>query len=282
MRTQGEEESKNVEDRRGIGGGKIVGGGIGAVILGIIVYFLGGDPSAVLNQSGSSSNFTQEQKAAQEPSRHFISIVLKETEDVWHKLFSDMGQEYREPGLVLFSGQAQAEGCGFASAAMGPFYCPASEKVFIDLSFYDELKNKFHAPGDFTMAYVVAHEVGHHVQKLLGTEEKVHSMQQQLGEKERNRLSVKLELQADFYAGVWAHYTQQMKNIIEPGDIDEAIVAAQAIGDDRLQQQSQGYVVPDAFTHGTSEQRAYWFKLGYETGDMSKGDTFNSDLAMNE
>lgn len=284
MLWKGREESRNVEDRRGWGGGgKLVGGGIGTLVLGLIIYFLGGDPSAIFNQTSTgSSNFTEQQKAQQEEAKHFVSVVLKETEDVWHKLFADMGSEYREPKLTLYSGQIEAEGCGFASSAMGPFYCPGDEKVYIDLSFYDELKNKFHAPGDFTMAYVVAHEVGHHVQKLLGIADKVHAMQQQLGEKEANKLSVKLELQADFYAGVWAHYTQQMKNILEPGDIDEALNAANAIGDDRLQRENQGYVVPDAFTHGTSQQRMYWFKLGYDTGDMTKGDTFNSELALNE
>jgi predicted metalloprotease len=282
MLWKGREGSQNVEDRRGSGGGKLVGGGIGALVIGLIVYFLGGDPSAIFNQAGSGgSNFTEQQRAAQKESEQFVSVVLKETEDVWHKIFADMGKEYREPKLDIFNGQTVAEGCGFASAAVGPFYCPGDEKIYIDLSFCDDLKTKFKSPGDFAVAYVVAHEVGHHVQKLLGIEDKVRTMRQQLDEKESNKLSVKLELQADFFAGVWAHYTQQMKNIIEPGDIDEALNAANAIGDDRLQRENQGEVVPDAFTHGTSQQRMYWFKLGYDTGDIKQGDTFNSDLAMN-
>ncbi len=203
----------------------------------------------------------------------FVKVVLKDTEDVWNKLFQERGETYQEPILVLFTGVDQS-GCGTASAAMGPFYCPEDSKVYIDLSFYDDLQSRFGAPGDFAMAYVVAHEVGHHVQDLWGISDKVHAARQRLSEEEYNKLSVKLELQADFLAGVWAHHDQELNNILEPGDIEEALTAANAIGDDRLQKQSQGYVVPDAFTHGTSEQRMYWFKKGFETGDIEQGDTF--------
>lgn len=281
MRWQGREESSNIDDRRGFGGGKIVGGGIGALIIGAIVYLLGGDPSAILNQSNNSQPLSPTEQVHQDSAKHFVAVVLKETENIWHKQFSEMGRDYREPTISLYSGETNAEGCGFASSAMGPFYCPGDEHVYIDLSFYDELKNKFHAPGEFAMAYVVAHEVGHHVQKLLGIEEKVQRARQQMDEREANRLSVKLELQADFLAGVWAHYAQEMDDIIEPGDIDDALRAASSVGDDKLQQQSQGRVMPDAFTHGTSAQRMYWFKKGYETGDITQGDTFNdASLAM--
>ncbi len=200
----------------------------------------------------------------------FVAVVLKDTEDVWGELL----QNYKQPHLRMFTGAVQSA-CGNASAAVGPFYCPGDEKVYIDLSFFKELKNRFGAPGDFAMAYVIAHEVGHHVQNLLGTSDKVSALQRRGSTKEANRLSVMLELQADFYAGVWANHAQQMKNILQPGDIDEALNAANAIGDDRLQQQSQGEVVPDAFTHGTSAQRMYWFKKGFQTGDIEQGDTFN-------
>jgi hypothetical protein len=202
--------------------------------------------------------------------------VLADTEDVWNNLFSQMNQQYQEPTLVMFTGMVESA-CGNASSASGPFYCPADRKVYIDLSFYDELKDKLNAPGDFAMAYVIAHEVGHHVQNLLGISEKVQRARSQLSETEYNKLSVKLELQADFFAGVWANHAQKMQNILEAGDIEEALNAANAIGDDRLQKQSRGVVVPDAFTHGTSAQRMYWFKKGFETGDLRQGDTFNSN-----
>ena len=212
--------------------------------------------------------------AAEAEADSLVRVVLKETEDVWNREFAQMNRQYEEPTLVLFSGTVESA-CGNASAASGPFYCPADHKVYIDLSFYDELQN-LNATGDFAMAYVVAHEVGHHVQNLLGISEKVQAERGRLSETEYNRLSVKLELQADFLAGVWAHHTQKLQNVIEPGDIEEALNAANAIGDDRLQKQSRGYVVPDAFTHGTSAQRMYWFKKGFETGDIRQGDTFNS------
>lgn len=277
MRWQGRRESGNVEDRRGTSrGGLIAGGGIGGIVIALLIYFLGGDPSQVMNmqQAGPQQQLSPEQQAAEDEAAGFVKVVLAETEDVWNKVFSEMGQQYREPTLVLFTGVVESA-CGNASSASGPFYCPADEKVYIDLSFYDELHHKLNAPGDFAMAYVIAHEVGHHIQKITGISDKVQRMRGRVSETEYNKLSVKLELQADFLAGVWAHHTQQLQNIIEPGDIEEALNAANAIGDDRLQQQAQGYVVPDAFTHGTSQQRMYWFKKGFETGDIRQGDTFS-------
>ena len=277
MRWVGRQQSGNVEDRRGMGGGgKIaIGGGAGVIIL-IISLLLGQNPLEYINPGGSDGSQIQQQQPFSEEENEkaeFVRVVLKDTEDVWHKLFQERGETYQEPKLVLFSGVDQS-GCGTASAAMGPFYCPEDAKVYIDLSFYDDLQSRFGAPGDFAMAYVVAHEVGHHVQDLWGSSDKVHAMRQRLSEEEYNKLSVKLELQADFLAGVWAHHDQELNNILEPGDIEEALTAANAIGDDRLQKQSQGYVVPDAFTHGTSAQRMYWFKKGFETGDIEQGDTF--------
>ena len=275
MRWIGRQGSGNVEDRRGKGGGLAIGG-IGGVIVVVIALLLGKNPMDYINVDNQQSY--QEQSAApsaeEDQKYEFVRVVLKDTEDVWHKLFQESGSQYQEPQLVVFAGSSQS-GCGFASAATGPFYCPADSKVYIDLSFYDQLQSQFGAPGDFAMAYVIAHEVGHHVQHLLGISDKVHRAQQNISEAEANALSVKLELQADFLAGVWAHHANEMKNILESGDIDEALQAANAIGDDRLQKQSQGYVVPDAFTHGTSEQRMYWFKRGYETGDLKQGDTFS-------
>jgi predicted metalloprotease len=279
MRWIGREGSGNVQDRRGMGGKLAVGGGLGGIIVLLISWLMGGNPLEMINTGEPS--VTQEQTSPpQDEQAKFVSVVLKDTEDVWHKLFSEeVGSDYQEPTLVLFSGTDKS-GCGFASAATGPFYCPLDKSVFIDLSFYDQLSNRFGASGDFAMAYVVAHEVGHHVQNLLGVSEKVHQARERISEAEANKLSVALELQADFYAGVWAHHAEQMKHILDPGDIEEALKAANAIGDDRLQMQSQGYVVPDAFTHGTSAQRMRWFKKGFDTGDMKQGDTFQS-LASN-
>ncbi|HLO71120.1 MAG TPA: neutral zinc metallopeptidase [Flavipsychrobacter sp.] len=282
MLWKGRRQSDNVEDVRGGGGmgGKVIGGGIGTLVIAVIIYFLGGDPSQVLQQAGSvpqqqTSNEPYQESAQEKEGREFIATILAETEDVWNKQFpQQFGKNYEEPKLRIFSGETQS-GCGGASSSMGPFYCPADNMVYIDLSFYDDLHNKLNAPGDFTMAYVIAHEVGHHIQHLLGISDKVHAMRSRLSEAEFNKLSVKLELQADFLAGVWAHYTQT-KGIIEPGDIEEALNAANAIGDDRLQKQATGSVVPDAFTHGTSAQRMRWFKKGYETGDVEQGDTFNA------
>lgn len=276
MRWTGRQQSRNVDDRRGSGGRVAIGGGIGGIIIVVIALLMGKNPLEYIdvNQGNPTQSYEQPTSAADDEYAAFVKVVLQDTEDVWNKIFAqELKADYQEPVLVLFSGSDQS-GCGHASAATGPFYCPADQQVYIDLSFYDQLKHRFGAPGDFAMAYVVAHEVGHHVQYLLGTSEKVHRAQQNLSEAEANALSVKLELQADFYAGLWAHHAQQMKNILEPGDIEEALQAANAIGDDRLQQESQGYVVPDAFTHGTSEQRMYWFKKGFETGDLRQGNTF--------
>jgi len=274
MQWRGQRESDNIEDRRGMSGTtKLVGGGIGTLIIAVIVYFMGGDPSKELNAPQTSAPQSQSMPAAGDDSlRHFTAVVLGETEDVWNRLFQDMGSRYREPALVLFSGQTQSE-CGGADAATGPFYCPADQKVYLDLSFFRELNERFHVPGNFAMAYVIAHEVGHHVQQLMGISGKVHQLQQRTDEAGANRLSVKLELQADFFAGVWAHYAKDLQ--LNEADIRSALTAANAIGDDRLQKESQGYVVPDAFTHGTSEQRMYWFKKGYDTGDVNQGDTFS-------
>ena len=273
MQWRGRRESGNIEDRRGITGGHVAFGGIGGLIIAAVVYFLGGNPSDVLQQPDQSSQngYTNN---ANDTLEHYIGVVLADTEDVWDSLFSSMHRQYNKPTLVIFSGETDA-GCGYASAATGPFYCPADQKVYIDLSFANELSERFGASnGDFAMAYVLAHEVGHHVQNLLGITEKMDRMRSQLSESEYNKLSVKLELQADFLAGVWAHYDQKMKHVLDAGDVNEALSAANAVGDDRLQKEMQGRVVPDAFTHGTSEQRMYWFKKGYSTGDLNQGDTF--------
>lgn len=277
MKWQGRSGSGNVEDRRGMGGKIAIGGGLGGVIVLILSLLFGNDISqtdtdAINNGTQSQGNYTPSEAENQEA--QFVSVVLKDTEDVWHTLFQQRGSDYVEPHLVLFTNTVDS-GCGGASSATGPFYCPLDSKVYIDLSFYDELRDRFGAPGDFAMAYVVAHEVGHHVQNLLGVSAKVDAMRGRLSQKEMNALSVKVELQADFYAGVWANHAQEMKDILEPGDIDEALNAANAIGDDRLQRESQGRVVPDAFTHGTSKQRMYWFKKGFDTGDIDQGDTFD-------
>ena len=281
MLWQGRRQSSNVEDRRGIGAGGIaIGGGVIGVIAIIINLLMGGDPSQIpeMLPQQQSQPMSPEQQAADDERAQFVKVVLAETEDVWHSILQKEGREYPEPTLVLFRDVVQS-GCGNASAASGPFYCPPDQKLYIDLSFYEEMQNRFNAPGDFAMAYVVAHEVGHHVQNLMGTTEKMARARERMGEREYNKLSVKLELQADFLAGVWAHYANRAK-ILEAGDIEEALNAANAIGDDRLQNQSQGTVVPDAFTHGTSEQRMYWFKKGFETGDPAQGDTF-SDPSLN-
>lgn len=279
MQWRGRRSSSNVDDRRGISGGGIAaGGGVVGLIIYLLVTYLGGgtpDPSQLpqISTETNQTTLTPEEKAADDERAAFVKVVLAETEDVWNKLYADNGQQYAEPTLVLFR-NAVASACGNASSASGPFYCPGDNQIYIDLSFYQDLQNRLNAPGDFAMAYVVAHEVGHHIQNLNGTAEKVSRLRQQLDEKEFNRYSVMLELQADFLAGVWAYHTQKMKNILDPGDIEEALNAANAIGDDRLQKQSTGQVVPDAFTHGTSAQRMYWFKKGYQTGDIRQGDTF--------
>jgi uncharacterized protein len=280
MLWKGRRESANVEDRRGIGGGGLaVGGGLGGIVLLVVAMLFGVDPRQLMEQqpAGGPSAGTQTSRQVnpqEEELKRFSTVVLAETEDVWNDIFRQAGRQYREPTLVLFTEQVRSA-CGQASAAVGPFYCPGDQKVYLDLTFFRELHSQFRAPGDFAQAYVIAHEVGHHVQQLLGTSERVSAMQARAGEAQANQLSVRLELQADFYAGVWAHYAQK-RGIIEPGDFEEALRAASAIGDDRLQKESQGYVVPDSFTHGTSEQRARWFRRGLETGDIRQGDTFNA------
>lgn len=278
MRWQGRRESSNVEDRRGLSPKGMIGGGIGTIVIVLVVMLLGGDPSSLLQNIDTTNQQTSgeyKESAEEKELASFVSVVLAETEDVWHQIFSDIGREYSEPKLVLFSGSVQSA-CGVAGSSTGPFYCPGDQKLYIDLSFYKELQSKFKAPGDFAMAYVVAHEVGHHIQNLLGTMDKVQSLRSRLSEAEYNKYSVRLELQADFYAGVWAHYTDKLKGLLEQGDLDEALNAASAVGDDRIQKQMQGYVAPESFTHGTSEQRKKWFYKGYTTGDIRQGDTFKS------
>ena len=278
MQWLGRRGSSNVEDRRGIsGGGLVTGGGILGVIIYFVYTFLSGgdiDPSQIpqVNPQANRTELSAEEKKADDQRVDFVKVVLADTEDVWNKLLKESGQQYQEPTLVLFRDVVQSA-CGNASAASGPFYCPGDGKLYIDLSFYEEMQTKLNAPGDFAMAYVVAHEVGHHIQNLNGTAEKIAQLRQRASETEANRYSVMMELQADFLAGVWAHYEQKMK-FLDKGDIEEALNAANAIGDDRLQKRSTGVVVPDAFTHGTSEQRMYWFKKGYETGDIKQGNTF--------
>ena len=279
MKWGGRRQSDNLEDRRGVSGGQVaVGGGIIGVIVLLVNMFLGGDASSVLNsvvnQTQQGGGEPVELSARDKEMGQMVNAILVDTEDVWTKIFEENGQTYEYPKLVLFRDGVQT-GCGNASAASGPFYCPEDKKVYMDLAFFDELQTRFGAKGgDFAIAYVIAHEIGHHVQTLLGTSDKVRGAQQQGNETEANKLSVALELQADFYAGVWAHYDEKMNKILEDGDIEEALSAANAVGDDAIQKRTQGSVVPDSFTHGTSQQRMYWFKKGFETGDIKQGDTF--------
>ena len=279
MRWSGRRQSNNVEDRRGIGGGTMMaGGGIGTVIVLLAVMFLGGDPAVVLQQMnqanvGGGSTAVDVNTPEAQRAKEFVSVVLADTEDVWNDLFAKAGREYREPTLVLFSGGVESA-CGFAGTSVGPFYCPADEKVYIDLAFFDELERRFNAEGDFAQAYVIAHEIGHHVQKVLGIEERTHAARGRMSERQANDLSVRQELQADYFAGVWAHHAQRTKQILEAGDVEEALNAASAVGDDNIQKQTQGRITPDSFTHGTSAQRAKWFRKGLESGDMNGGDTF--------
>ena len=283
MRWRGREESKNIEDRRGRGmsaGGAAIGG-VGALVLlvlgaifGIDVQPLlqGGGPQAAVDQGGQVA----EANPAQEEARGLVAVVLKDTEDVWHEQFRLLGKQYSPPGLVFYDDRTPTDGCGSGAAAMGPFYCPADQKVYIDLSFFEELKRRHGAPGDFAQAYVIAHEVGHHVQNLLGTSTAVRRKQASLRDKAAiNDLSVRLELQADFYAGLWAHHAQRTKQILEEGDVQEALQAAAAIGDDRLQKQARGFAQKETFTHGSSSQRMAWFVRGLKTGDIDQGDTFS-------
>lgn len=280
MRWQLGRRSKNVEDRRGVQlSGPVVGGGIGAVLLSLLVALLGGDPSVIWEQDGAQGDRpTAESQGttgsqAQDQMADFVSVVLADTEDTWSDVFRRNGSTYVEPKLVLYSGAVESA-CGFARSAVGPFYCPRDQKVYIDLSFYRDLKNRYQAPGDFAQAYVVAHEVGHHVQNLLGISDKVRALQNQVDQVKANQLSVRLELQADCFAGVWANRTQQSRQTLEEGDIEEALNAASSIGDDRLQQQARGYVVPESFTHGSSAERVRWFKRGIQTGDPQQCNTF--------
>jgi predicted metalloprotease len=278
MRWAGRRGSGNIEDRRGMTPRVAVGGGLGLIIV-VIALLLGKNPGTILNNLPTQSQQTSGEAVNdphQEELKQFVSVVVADTEEIWGQLFQQAGETYRPPTVVLFTDQVESA-CGFASAASGPFYCPPDEKVYLDLSFFDELSQRFGAKGDFAAAYVVAHEIGHHVQKQLGITEKMDAMRGRVSEEEYNQMSVRLELQADFLAGVFAHYEQTSLNVIEAGDIDEALATASAIGDDRLQKQTQGYVVPDAFTHGTSQQRAAWFRRGFESGDMSQGDTFAVD-----
>ncbi|OQX19331.1 MAG: flagellar biosynthesis protein FlgM [Desulfobulbaceae bacterium A2] len=277
--------SDNIEDRRGQGlSRRIKGGGIGVLLLALVGMYFGIDPALILNLLGGgdiqlSETATQRQTTqdpAQDRLADFISVVLADTEDTWKEQFQRMGATYQEPKLVLFSNVVQSA-CGFAQAATGPFYCPGDGKVYIDLGFYDELKHKLHAPGDFAQAYVVAHEIGHHVQNLLGISDKVHTARQRVSQAEYNQLSVRLELQADCFAGIWAHHADRSRGVVEPGDIEEALNAASQIGDDRLQRANRGYVTPDSFTHGSSAQRMRWFRRGFTSGRIQDCNTFGTD-----
>ncbi|MCP6762486.1 MAG: neutral zinc metallopeptidase [Fischerella sp. CENA71] len=276
MRWEFGRRSTNVEDRRGSRvSAPVVGGGIGAVVLAVIVALLGGDPSIIFDQTQTPSDRSPQTQrpATEDQAADFVSVVLGDTEDTWSNLFQQSGKTYVEPKLVLFS-DAVKSACGLARSAVGPFYCPADQKLYIDLSFYQDLKNKYQAPGDFAQAYVIAHEVGHHVQNLMGISNRVSRLQRQTNEVEANQLSVRQELQADCFAGVWAYHANQSRQILEAGDVEEALNAASAIGDDRLQSQSKGYVVPESFTHGSSAQRVRWFKRGIQTGNPAQCNTF--------
>ena len=283
MRWRSGRRSSNVEDRRGRRiGRKTAGGGLGVLVIALIAMYFGVDPSVFLNQQGppsvgtssysdSTSNTPEDRQLVE-----FVSVVLADTEDTWNALFQRWDKSYTEPTLVLFSGAVESA-CGYAQAAVGPFYCPRDQKVYIDLSFYNDLKNRFRAPGDFAQAYVIAHEIGHHVQTLLGISEKVHKLRSRVSKVEANRLSVMQELQADCFAGIWAHYADKARQILEEGAIEEALNAASSIGDDRLQKQSRGYITPDSFTHGSSAQRVRWFRQGLESGNVSQCNTFKAD-----
>ncbi len=282
MRWRDGRRSTNIEDRRSrrIPGG-VKGGGIGIILLALVGMYFGIDPSLILNMgqnmqsTPAAGSRTVQPSAKEQQEADFISVVLADTEDVWSQVFREMGGTYKKPTLVLFTGAVRSA-CGLAQSAMGPFYCPGDQKVYIDLAFYDDLKNQLDSPGDFAQAYVVAHEIGHHVQKLLGISDQVHELRRKLSTRQYNKISVRLELQADCFAGVWANRDNKMRNVLEPGDIEEALNAASHIGDDRLQKQARGYVTPDSFTHGTSAQRVRWFKQGFSSGDINSCDTFGA------
>jgi len=283
MKWKGRRQSGNIEDIRTSGGRRSVGfkgGVIGTIILAIVIYLMGGNPLQVLNLSDTDQSVAVEETQLSTHDKEmgdFISVILADTEDVWNKLFNSMGKTYREPKLVLFRGGVKSA-CGFAEDVTGPFYCPADEKVYIDIEFLEKLQNKLGATGDFAVAYIIAHEVGHHVQKLLGIMDELNEVRASgANEKTINQMTVKLELQADFLAGVWVNHGQQMHNFLEQGDLEEALNAASAVGDDQIQMNTRGYVTPDSFQHGTSEQRKKWLKKGIETGDISQGDTFNAN-----
>ena len=282
MRWERGRRSDNIEDRRGmrVSGRGLAGGGIGAIVLALVAMYFGVDPSVVLNQTGTLAPAEEVQQQTsfspeEEKLKEFMSVVLADTEDVWGSLFQASGQTYQQPKLVLFSGAVQSA-CGFAEAAMGPFYCPADQKLYLDMSFFNDLAQRHDAPGDFAQAYVVAHEVGHHVQTLLGIAEQVHAARSRGGEAEGNAMQVRMELQADCFSGVWAHHAHKQRQILEPGDTEEALAAAAGVGDDRLQKQTRGVVVPDSFTHGSSEQRMRWFSRGLQSGDPGQCDTFKA------
>jgi predicted metalloprotease len=278
MLWKGRRESDNIEDRRGISRGGLAVGGLGGIVILVIALFMGLDPRSLLQETAENVTVGSERARTSSPAedelKQFVAVVLADTEDVWTDIFRRTGKEYRDPRLVLFTDQVQSA-CGVAGSSAGPFYCPGDQKVYIDLAFYRELRDRLGAPGDFAQAYVIAHEVGHHVQKLLGISDEVHAAQLRMSRSQANQLSVRLELQADFFAGVWANKAKN-KGLLEAGDIEEALGAASAVGDDRLQRESQGRVVPESFTHGTSEQRVRWFRKGLDTGDLNQGDTFNA------
>jgi uncharacterized protein len=285
MRWRDGRESDNIEDRRGMSlsrGAKIGGvSGLGLVAVVLISMFLGVDPTVLLQggpeiQTPSVSEQRSGRPAVKDDLRTFVAVVLGDTEDVWHEAFRKMGRTYQAPKLVLFSGAVESA-CGMAGSATGPFYCPSDHKVYLDLSFFEDLRTRFGAPGDFAQAYVIAHEVGHHVQTLLGISQKVNQLQSRVNPSERNKLSVRMELQADCLAGAWAQQANKSRQILEAGDVEEGLNAASAIGDDRIQRKTRGYVVPDAFTHGSAAQRVHWFKLGLQSGNIQACDTFNTD-----
>lgn len=283
MRWRGGRRSSNIEDRRGAKATpRLLGGGIGTIVLVLVAMYFGVDPTPLIQtmQQSPSASTSGKRPSAEDlkndPLADMVSVVVGDTEDVWKAIFQQQGRRYEEPTLVMFSG-ATGSACGLGQAAMGPFYCPADKKVYIDLSFYDQMRNRFRAPGDFAQAYVIAHEIGHHVQNLLGVSSQVHRMKQRVSKVEGNALSVRLELQADCLAGVWANHADKARRIIEDGDIDEALNAASAIGDDTLQRQSRGTVVPETFTHGTAQQRKRWFRVGLQSGNPDACDTFSAD-----